>query len=166
LTVSFNRPAAHGIPDTPPAERIAVPPTAEAYLAERCTLLDRHVAEVAAQAAANRLEDARIAGDGPRISPLKAVTPEEAEALAERLYGMIPAIRITDLLAEVDRSTDFGAAITHLHSVLPTGDRRVVLTAVLADAANLGLTRMADACVVATYRQRAWTAGLHLREAT
>jgi hypothetical protein len=28
-----------------------------------------------------------------------------------------------------------------------------VLTAVLADATNLGLTRMADACAVATYRQ-------------
>jgi hypothetical protein len=38
-----------------------------------------------------------------------------------------------------------------------------VLTAVLADAANLGLTRMADACAVA-YRQLAWTAAWHLCE--
>jgi TnpA family transposase len=41
-----------------------------------------------------------------------------------------------------------------------------VLTAVLADATNLGLTRMADACSVASYRQLTWTAGWHLREET
>jgi hypothetical protein len=42
----------------------------------------------------------------------------------------------------------------------------VVLTAVLADATNLGLTRMADACAVASYHRLAWTAGWHLREET
>lgn len=42
----------------------------------------------------------------------------------------------------------------------------MVLTAVLADATNLGLTRMADACDVASYRTLAWNAGWHLREET
>jgi len=78
----------------------------------------------------------------------------------------VPAVRVTDLLAEVDRWTGFGRAFTHLHTGLPTNDPRVVLTAVLADATNLGLTRMADACAVASYRQPAWTAGWHLREET
>ena len=145
---------------------VAVPPTAEAYFAERRATLDRRLAEIAAKAAADLLEDVRIAGDALRISPLKAATPEEAETLAERLYAAVPAIRVTDLLAEVDHWTGFGAAFTHLHSGLPADDRRVVLTTVLADATNLGLTRMADACVVATYRQLAWTAGWHLREET
>ena len=53
-----------------------------------------------------------------------------------------------------------------MHTGLPADDSRVVLTAVLADATNLGLTRMADACSVASYRQLAWTAGWHLREDT
>jgi TnpA family transposase len=145
---------------------VAVPATAEAYLAERRALLDRRLAEVAAKAAADRLEDARITGDGMRISPLKAATPEEAEALAERLYGMVPGVRVTDLLAEVDRWTGFAAAFTHLHTGLSADDPRIVLTAVLADATNLGLTRMADACSVASYRQLTWTAGWHLREET
>ena len=138
----------------------------KAYLAERRATLDRRLAEVAAKAAVDLLEDVRIAGDALRISPLKAATPEEAETLAERLYAAVPAVRITDLLAEVDHWTGFGAAFTHLHSGLPADDRRVVLTTVLADATNLGLTRMADACAVATYRQLAWTAGWHLREET
>jgi TnpA family transposase len=145
---------------------VAVPATAEAYLAERCALLDRRLGEIAAKAAADCLEDVRITQGGMRISPLKAATPEGAETLAERLYRMVPALRITDLLAEVDRWAGFSAAFTHLHTSLPADDPRVVLTAVLADATNLGLTRMADACSVASYRQLAWTAGWHLREET
>ena len=108
----------------------------------------------------------RIGRGELKVSPLKAATPEEAETLARRLYGMVPAVRVTDLLVEVDRWTGFSAAFAHLHTGLPAGDPRVVLTAVLADATNLGLTRMADACSVATYRQLAWTAGWHLREET
>lgn len=145
---------------------LAAPATAEEYLAERRVLLERRFAEVAAKAAADHLEDVRIKGDVLKITPLKAITPEDAEVLAERLYRMLPNVRITSLLAEVDRWTDFGGAFTHLHSGLPADDRRVVLTAVLADATNLGLTRMAEACAIASYRQLAWTAGWHLREET
>lgn len=40
------------------------------------------------------------------------------------------------------------------------------MTAVLADATNLGPTRMAEACAVATYKQLAWTVSWHIREET
>jgi TnpA family transposase len=145
---------------------VAVPAIAEEYLAERRALLERRLSEVAAKAAADKLEDVRINGDELRITPLKAATPEEAETLADRLYRMVPNLRITSLLAEVDRWTGFSGAFTHLHSGAPANDRRIVLTAVLADASNLGLTRMAEACSVASYRQLAWTAAWHLREET
>src|SRR5438105_8033813 len=79
---------------------------------------------------------------------------------------MMPNLRITSLLAEVDRWAGFSGVFTHLHSGAPADDRRVALTAVLADATNLGLTRMAEACAVASYRQLAWTAAWHLREET
>ena len=145
---------------------VAVPATAEEYLAERRALLERRLAEVNAKAVADELEDVRIKSDELKVSPLKAITPEAAEDLAERLYGMLPNARITSVLAEVDRWTGFSRAFTHLHTGLPAEDPRVVLTAVLADATNLGLTRMADACSVASYRKLAWTAGWHLREDT
>ena len=125
---------------------VAAPATAEAYLAERRALLAQRLSEVAGKAATDGLEAVRIKGDELRISPLKAATPEEAEVLADRLYGMMPNVRITSVLAEVDRWTGFSGAFTHLHSGLPADDQRVVLTAVLADATNLGLTRMAEAC--------------------
>jgi hypothetical protein len=124
---------------------VAVPATAEEYLVDRRALLARRLLEVSAKAAADKLEDVSIKGDELKVSPLKAITPEEAEALANRLYGMMPSIRITGLLAEVDRWTGFTTAFTDLHTGLPADDPRVVLTAVLADATNLGLTRMAEA---------------------
>jgi Tn3 transposase DDE domain len=73
---------------------------------------------------------------------------------------------ITSLLGEVDRWTGFSGAFAHLHLGTPADDRRVVLAAVLADGTSLGLTRMTEACSVASYRQLVWTAAWHLREET
>jgi TnpA family transposase len=145
---------------------VAVPATAEQYLGDRRAVLERRLSEVAAKAVADKLEDVSIKGEELKISPLKAITTDEAEELADRLYAMVPNARITGVLAEVDRWTGFSSAFSHLHTGLPADDPRVVLTAVLADATNLGLTRMAEACSVASYRQLAWTAGWHLREDT
>ncbi len=145
---------------------IAAPATAAHYLAERRALLDRRLADVATKAAADALDDVRIKGDEMKISPLKAVTPEAAEDLAERLYAMLPNARITSLLAEVHRWSGFANVFTHQQTDLPANDPRVVLTGVLAEATNLGLSRMADACSVTSRRKLAWTAGWHLREET
>lgn len=143
---------------------VAVPHEARLYLDDRRAIMERRLGEIADKAVGDRLEDVRIKGAALKVTPLKAVTPEQAEALTERLYRRLPGMRITELLAEVDRWTEFSAAFTHLHSGLPAEDPRVVLTAVLADATNMGLTRMAEACSVASYRQLAWTAAWHLRE--
>ena len=143
---------------------VAVPETARSWLDERRDLLARRLTEVAGRAARGALEDVRIEGEKLTITPHKANTPEAAEVFAERLYDMLPPVRITDLLAEVDRWTGFSAQFTHLRSGLPADDPRVVLTAVLADATNLGLTRMAEACSIATYHHLTWTAGWHLSE--
>jgi hypothetical protein len=46
------------------------------------------------------VEDVRVRGGELKVSPLRAVTPEAAEDLADRLYGMLPNARITAVLAE------------------------------------------------------------------
>lgn len=145
---------------------VSVPDTAREYLNERRELLARRMDEVAGKAALGKLEDVRIEAGVIKITPLGPATPEAAEMAAEALYRTLPAVRITDLMADVDRWTGFSGAFTHLHTGLPADERRIVMTAVLADATNLGLTRMADACSVASYRQLAWTTGWHLREET
>ena len=61
------------------------------------TLLERRLAEVAANAAADKLQDIRVQGGELKITQLKAATPEQAEELADRLYAMLPNVRITAL---------------------------------------------------------------------
>ena len=127
-------------------------------------MLDERLTEVDGRAGRSLLPDVRIAGATLKISPLQATTPEAAEQLAARISALMPRVRITELLAEVSRWTGLADCFTHLRTGLPAEDQRIILTAVLADATNLGLTRMAEACDVANYRRLAWTAGWHLTE--
>lgn len=143
---------------------IPVEETAATWLAERKALLTQRLAEVDAKAAADALEDVRLSGGKLRISPLRAVTPDEAETALAPLYSHLPTIRITDLLAEVDRWTGFSKCFTHLTTGRMHDDPRAVLTAVLADATNLGHARMAEACDLVSQRQLGWLAAWHLRE--
>ena len=145
---------------------IPVPDTAKAWLTERSALLKTRIAEVASKADQNALEDVQLTSGKLRISPLKAVTPDDAEAALAPLYAQLPSIRITDLLREVDRWTSFSQCFTHLRSGRIADDPRAILNAVLADATNLGHSRMADACNLVTQRQLSWLASWHLREDT
>ena len=145
---------------------VSAPLDCAIHLQQRQDLLNERLRLVADKAGKDQLEDVRLSGSSLKITPLQAVTPEAAELLADRLYGLLPKVRITDLLSEVVAWTGFSDGFTHLRSGLPFEDNRVILTTVLADATNLGLTGMAEACSVATYKQMVWTAGWHLREET
>ena len=145
---------------------IPAPDTAEAWLAERRQRMANRLRDVGRKAEAGALEDVRLTGGKLRISPLKAITPQTAEAALAPLYAQLPSIRITDLLAEVDRWTGFTGCFTHLRSGCAADDPRAILTALLTDATNLGHTRMAEACSLVTPRQLGWLASWHLREET
>jgi TnpA family transposase len=101
-----------------------------------------------------------------KITPIEKSTPPEAEALATRLYAMLPRIRITDLLAEVAAWTLLPNCFTHLRTGEPAADSRILMAGLLADGLNLGLTRMAEACSIASLGQLAWTADWHIRDET
>ena len=142
------------------------PDTAGAWLTERHDLLARRLAEVGDKAGQGELEDVELSAGKLRISPLRATTPDEAETALAPLYAQLPSIRITDLLAEVDRWTGFSGCFTHLQHGRVADDPRAILTAVLADATNLGHSRMAEACDIVTQRQLGWLSSWHLREDT
>ena len=86
--------------------------------------------------------------------------------LTRQAYGLVPRIKITDLLTEVDGWCDFGRHFTHLRSGDAVSDRALLLTAILADGINLGLTRMADACPGVSLSTLSRIATWHIRDET
>src|SRR6185437_7810905 len=145
---------------------IAVEPDFEQFIASRQALLDERLQVVDAQATAGRLPDVTVTNGVLKIAPIEKATPPEAEVMVARLYAMLPRIRITDLLAEVAGWTDFPNCFTHLRTGEVAADSRILMAGLLADGLNLGLTRMAEACSIASLGQLAWTSDWHIREET
>ncbi len=107
-------------------------------------------------ASKDQLPDAVITEAGLKITPLVNAVPEEAETLMRQAYSLLPHVKITDLLLEVDAWTGFTRHFTHLKKGEPSKDQILLLTTILADAINLGLTKMAEACPSTTYAKLSW----------
>jgi TnpA family transposase len=145
---------------------VAVEADFEQFIASRRALLDEQLTAIDARATDGKLPDVTITNGVLKIAPIEKSTPPEAETLAARLYAMLPRIRITDLLSEVATWTPFLDCFTHLRTGETAADSRVLMAGLLADGLNLGLTRMAEACSIASLSQLAWTADWHIREET
>jgi TnpA family transposase len=145
---------------------VAVDPDFETFIEARRIKLHERLAAVDARASEGKLPDVTLTKGVLKISPIERSTPPEAEALAARLYDMLPRIRITDLLAEVAAWTGFADCFTHLRSGETAADGRILMAGLLADGLNLGLTRMAEACSIASLGQLAWMSDWHIREET
>src|SRR6202045_2030705 len=79
---------------------------------------------------------------------------------------MLPRIRITDLPSEAGRWTLSTDCFPRLRTGETTPDAHILMASLLADGLNLGLTRMAEACSIASLGQLAWTADWHIRDET
>jgi hypothetical protein len=101
-----------------------------------------------------------------KILPLEGDRPDGSEALNGIANGMLPRLKITDLLLEVDRWTNFTRHFSHLKTNEPVKDRALLLTAILADAINLGLVKMAEACPGKSLAKLAWLVAWHIRDET
>ena len=136
----------------------------ERYIAERVAQLKVSLDEINGLAARGELPDAAVSESGLKITPLTNTMPEEAGALMRRAYALLPHIKITDLLLEVDRWTGFSQHFTHVKTGEAAKDRILLLTAILADGINLGISKMAEACPGTTARKLDWLASLHIRD--
>ncbi|SUB55897.1 Transposase and inactivated derivatives, TnpA family [Brucella anthropi] len=78
----------------------------------------------------------------------------------------MPPIRLTDLVADIDRMTGFSSLFEHLQTGRSPSDLRVFYAALIAEATNLGFSKMAHACPGITRRQLQQMAIWHFREET
>ena len=123
---------------------LALPDTAAAWLEARGGVLREKLKVVLAAAAAGNLVDASLTEAGLKVAPIRREQRDRAKALSRRLYALVPRIRITDLLAEVNGWTGFAERFTHFRAGEGDAQLPALMGAILADATNLGLDRMAE----------------------
>ncbi|HBQ6539757.1 TPA: Tn3 family transposase [Klebsiella pneumoniae] len=145
---------------------LAVATDCDQYLHDRLALLEQQLATVNRMAAANDLPDAIITESGLKITPLDAAVPETAQALIDQSAMLLPHVKITELLMEVDEWTGFTRHFTHLKTGDTAKDKTLLLTTILADGINLGLTKMAESCPGTTYAKLSWLQAWHIRDET
>jgi TnpA family transposase len=105
----------------------------------------------------NKLDGVNIVNEKIRIDKPEKETPYEAEQLSERLYRMLPRIKLADLLLEVASWTGFDRHFTHAstgHAAKGT-ERTILMAALMAMGTNIGLSKMADSTPGITYHQLA-----------
>ena len=145
---------------------LAMETDCDRYLAARLAVMERELATVERLAAQQALPDATIAAGDLKLAPLENAVPAEADALMRQAYALLPHLKITELLLEVDSWTGFTRHFTHLKSDEAVRDTAALLTAILADAINLGLTKMAESCPGTTYARLSWLQAWHIRDET
>ena len=146
----------------------------EVYLAKRREHLQEKLVRVNRLLEEGQLEGVRLEKGRIIISPLTSGVPPEADEHTQRAYDLLPSlagaagrvVKITDLLVEVDRWTNFTSHFTTLRNGTPTKDKQALFAALLAEATNLGEVKIAEATPAMTYGRIAQVIDNCFREST
>ena len=148
------------------AAKLGLPGTAEEWLATKAAELDRRLKHFARRLQHGELEGVEFHDGRLHVASVKATITPEARAFADTIEAMMPRVRITELLHEVNRATGFASTFTNLRTGERCDEDNALLAAILADATNLGLGRMAAASHGVTRDKLIWTADAYIRPET
>lgn len=157
------------VPASPATSPVLAPVpafNAENYLKTRMAELD--AALLATARGLSGKNTATFAGGKLRFPKEARNSPEveQTRSFTTALYAMMPRVRITDLLDQVDGWTEFTNHFSHVSTGLPPADQRAFTAALIAEATNLGLSRMAEMCGTVTRRALLRMQMWHMREDT
>jgi len=111
----------------------------------------------------------RLDDDGHLVVPRLTAEdlPSEVAELKTELTGLLPFAPIASVLVELDRRTGFLDCFTHAGGAKPRSRelKRNLIGVIIANATNMGLSRMADASGI-SYDTLCWTAEWYVREET
>lgn len=138
----------------------------EAWLSDRRATLAKRLDQMDRALKRDALTGVRIERERLKITPHDAVTPPAAVRLERAIDAVMPRIRITELLWEVNALTGFLDAFTDLRSGKHHDEPAAVLATILAGATNLGLERMAYASSRVSHAQLTWAQTWYLRSET
>lgn len=135
--------------------RLAVSLNVDEYLEERTSSLLHRLQWISENIDA--LEGVNIEKGRLHVHRLEKDVPEEAKQYSSTLYGMLPRVKLTDLLLEVASWTGFDEQFVHASTNRhPKAEEKpIVLAALMAMGTNIGLTKMADATPGISYHQMA-----------
>jgi len=123
---------------------VAVDTNFQTYIKQRQQFMSEQLTRLAESISNKQLVDVRLEKEKFVITPLRNTVPEGAKELTRQVYNLLPRIKLTELIVEVDSWTRFSRHFTHARSGDELGEKTALLAAVLADAINLGLSRMAQ----------------------
>ena len=133
--------------------RLTVPFYPEEWLNDRKARMADGLKRLAAAAKVGAIPGGSIENGILKLDRLTADVPVEAGELVLDLYRRLPDVRITDMLLDVEKSTGFTDAFTHLRTGAPCNDKIGLLNVLLAEGLNLGLSKMAEATNTHDYYQ-------------
>jgi TnpA family transposase len=146
---------------------VALPLTFDEYIRERSSTLHISLRRLGISLKRGTVPDVRLEDSELHITPLEKSVPEEVETLHRRAYELVPRIKLTELLIEVDGWTRFSDYFTRGDDATGVArDKKVLLSAILADATNLGPANMASVCPGVSLKQLLWVSDIYLNEAT
>ncbi len=147
---------------------VAVDTDYASYLEERKERLHEALTEVGRSVRRGELEGVSLDGGRLKISRPKKDEPEGMDAVTRLVYSLVPRVRLTDLLVEVDSWCGYSGRFVHLKTEEPAKDKKVLYAALMADGVNLGLAKMAEATddPRITYERLAWASDWHVRDET
>lgn len=105
----------------------------------------------------DKLDGVTIDNSKIHMDRLEKDTPPEAMQLSQKLYKMMPRIKLPDLLLEVSKWTGFDKNFIHASTgyAAKGEEQTILMAALMAMGTNIGLSKMSDSTPGITYKQMA-----------